>query len=84
MKELKGTLTTVDALKASLNTTFVEKCSVTTYNSIYEFPNRGNGETLYFSKEENASYRWDDEDSKYYCVGRNYDEIDTIICGGSA
>lgn len=39
---------------------------------------------VYMIKEENASYRWDEENSKYYCIGRDYNEIEIIICGGNA
>lgn len=49
----------------------------------YEFPNIGNPYTLYIATEENKSYRWDDTDLKYYCVGSDYNEIE-IIYGGDA
>ncbi len=51
------------------------------YNSIYEFPNRGDLGILYVDSRENATYRWDETASKYYCVGRDYQEIDRISGG---
>lgn len=46
-------------------------------------PNIGNAKLVYFVIDENATYRWDDVDLRYYCVGRNYEEIQ-IINGGNA
>lgn len=48
-----------------------------------ELPNRGSSDSVYFVKDENATYRWDEENSKYFCVGRDYTEI-KVICGGKA
>lgn len=56
---------------------------VVTCKSVYEFPNRGKINCLYIAVDEDASYRWDEEGSKYYCVGRNYEKIQ-IIYGGNA
>lgn len=50
---------------------------------IFDFPNRGNVHTLYIATEENACYRWDETNSKYFCIGRDYSEIE-IIDGGNA
>ena len=33
-------------------------------------PNIGSANTVYFVKNENATYRWDDTGLRYYCVGR--------------
>lgn len=56
---------------------------VKSYRTIYDLPNRGEEDRLYVVLEENASYRWCEEDLKYYCVGRDYTEINTIS-GGNA
>ncbi len=53
------------------------------YNSIYEFPNRGTENSLYIVKSENKSYRWDESAKRYYCVGSDYKEI-KIVNGGKA
>lgn len=82
---LKGTLGKVSGLSANLSTAFVEgKAKVLQFSSIYDLPNRGNSESLYMVGEENACYRWDEDNSKYFCVGRDYNEIEIIICGGNA
>ena len=46
-------------------------------------PNIGSENTVYFVKNENATYRWDDAGLRYYCVGRDYEEINAIN-GGNA
>lgn len=46
-------------------------------------PNVGSEGNVYFVKNENATYRWDDTTKTYYCVGRDYQEI-KVINGGSA
>jgi hypothetical protein len=51
------------------------------YGSIYEFPNRGVASTLYITSDENAAYRWDETGSKYFCIGRDYKEIENILGG---
>lgn len=52
-------------------------------NNITEFPNIGNEKNVYIAKEENKTYRWDDENLKYYCIGSDYNDI-KIINGGNA
>ena len=46
-------------------------------------PNVGSEGTVYFVKDENATYRWDETGLKYYCTGRDYREI-KVINGGNA
>lgn len=49
-----------------------------------ELPNVGGSvHTVYFVKDESATYRFDDEKLVYICVGRDYDNI-KIINGGTA
>ena len=51
--------------------------------SIGNLPNVGSEGTVYFVKDENATYRWDEAGLKYYCTGRDYQEI-KVINGGNA
>ena len=44
----------------------------------YEFPAMGNSECLYIAVDENATYRYDDGERAYFCVGRDYKEIEVI------
>lgn len=44
----------------------------------YEFPSIGDSECLYIAIDENATYRYDDEERAYFCVGRDYKEIEAI------
>lgn len=50
--------------------------------SYLEFPTIGKDGTIYIDIEANATYRWDGDNLKYYCVGRDYKEIE-IINGGN-
>lgn len=44
----------------------------------YEFPSIGDSECLYIAIDENATYRYDDTERAYFCVGRDYKEIEAI------
>lgn len=52
-------------------------------DSYLKFPTIGNENQIYIDTSENATYRWDDADLKYYCIGRDYKEI-KVINGGSS
>lgn len=56
---------------------------IVTKNTIYSFPTIGDAYHIYVATKTNRTYRWDDENTKYYCVGSNYDEINVINCGNS-
>lgn len=56
---------------------------ITYYDSIYNFPNVGNSNYIYIDKSANKTYRWDDNEIKYYCIGSDYNEIDMIDGGNS-
>lgn len=49
----------------------------------FELPNKGKSNSVYLVANENAVYRWDEDNLKYFCVGRDYQEIE-CICGGDA
>lgn len=48
-----------------------------------EFPSVGKIKQIYIDTENNALYRWDDIATKYFCVGRDYNEIQIINGGGA-
>lgn len=48
-----------------------------------EFPSIGNIKQIYIDTENNALYRWDGTATKYFCVGRDYNEIQIINGGGA-
>lgn len=52
-------------------------------NSSLEFPSVGKENCIYIDREKNKTYRWSDTDTKYYCVGSDYDDI-KLINGGSS
>ena len=53
------------------------------YVGIINFPNVGKPGNIYIDTLANKSYRWDDTDLKYYCIGSDYNDINLIICGDS-
>ena len=83
MAGLTGTLSGESAVSGKTSAGVVDNTKILQFASIYEFPNRGDTGKIYIATSENASYRWDEAASKYYCVGRDYQEIDTIS-GGTA
>lgn len=80
---LVGTISGQSALKGTMGAAVVDNTKILQFSSIYEFPNRGDTGKIYIDTSENATYRWDEAASKYYCVGRDYTQIDTIS-GGAA
>lgn len=53
------------------------------YKTYLEFPSIGDSKILYIDAAANKSYRWDDENLKYFVVGSDYEQI-KIIDGGNA
>ncbi len=49
--------------------------------SRHELPLTGESDAVYFVVDENATYRWDAANLKYFCCGRDYNDIQ-IINGG--
>jgi hypothetical protein len=78
---LTGILSGASILSGQFSSGVVDNSKILQFASIYEFPNRGDSNKIYIDQSENASYRWDESASRYYCVGRDYKEIDTITGG---
>ena len=53
------------------------------YTSSIKFTTVGKINTIYIDMNGNKIYRWDDDNTKYYCIGSNYEEINLINCGDS-
>ncbi len=68
---------------AKISETLTQSDSVTQYASIYNFPNVGKENALYIDKSSNKTYRWDDANVKYYCVGSDFSNIEVINGGNS-
>lgn len=47
------------------------------------FPPVGEPNLIYIDTENNSVYRWDGNEMKYFCIGKNYENID-VISGGSS
>lgn len=61
----------------------LNKSTIITEDTIYSFPTVGNEAFIYIASKENRTYRWDNDNSKYYCIGSDYNEIKIINCGDS-
>ena len=48
-----------------------------------DFPSVGNAHQIYIDTGDNAIYRWDGTETKYFCTGRDYNEIQIINGGGA-
>lgn len=57
---------------------------IVTKISIYDFPAIGEQNHIYISTTENKTFRWNDEDMKYYCIGSDYNDIKIINGGGAS
>ncbi len=51
---------------------------IITESTYLEFPVIGNSNCIYIDSSANATYRWNDTDLHYYCVGRDYDNINLV------
>ncbi len=51
------------------------------YASMSDFPAVGDVNKIYIARDENAVYRFSEDDLYYFCVGRDYKEIEFINGG---
>lgn len=52
-------------------------------DSYLNFPTVGNEDQIYIDTTENATYRWDEMNIRYYCIGRDYKNVKVINGGDS-
>ena len=50
----------------------------TEFNNRYEFPSIGKDNIIYVAKDENKTYRFNEDSLTYYCIGSDYNEIEVI------
>ena len=50
------------------------------FENRYNFPNIGKLNMIYIATDEKASYIFDTAQNVYHCIGRDYNEIDSIQC----
>lgn len=48
------------------------------FSSLYAFPTPGDESIIYLDKSTNKTYRWDDNNTRYYCIGSDYEDIKII------
>lgn len=51
---------------------------IETADSYLHFPVVGNVNHIYIDTTDNATYRWNQDDLHYYCIGRDWENIDLI------
>ena len=49
-----------------------------TADSYLNFPIIGDVDKLYVDSGANKTYRWDDTNLKYYCIGSDYEDISRV------
>lgn len=59
------------------------KEAIKQFTSTLSFPSVGESNILYIDQSVNKSYRWDSNDSYYYVVGSDYNDIEVINGGGA-
>lgn len=69
----------VDNSKVTISANIVQ----TQYKTRLEFPSIGSERLIYVDLSENSLWRFDSENLKYICVGRDYTNLETID-GGNA
>ena len=81
--EMQNDINNIKKDIADLETKVNQAHGSVTVKSYGELPNVGAADIVYIIEDENAIYRWDATNSKYFSVGRDYNEIE-VIYGGSA
>lgn len=79
--ELKGTIHVSNSLKGEVTVEASVAERVQHYKNRAELPALGSASVIYIIDSENATYRWDNSTLTYYCIGRDWKEIQGI-CGG--
>ena len=81
--EMQNDINNIKKDIADLETKVNQAHGSVTVKSYGELPNVGSADIVYIIEDENAIYRWDTTNLKYFSVGRDYNEIE-VIYGGSA
>lgn len=81
--EMQNDINNIKQDIADLETRVNQAHGSMTVKSYGELPDVGSADIVYIIEDENAIYRWDATNSKYFSVGRDYNEIE-VIYGGSA
>ena len=48
------------------------------FDSLADFPVTGKENVIYIDKTNNAIYRWDDKEVKFYCIGSDFNNVGVI------
>lgn len=75
----------LDVYHAEMLKYIESQSDVLEYPSLLQFPTVGKTKKVYIDKQNNKSYRWDDDNLKYYSIcGSDYNDINIINGGGAS
>lgn len=77
-KRISGTINSNGYVEGSVEKAENIYVKETEFNNRYEFPSIGKPNIIYVAKDENKTYRFDEESLTYYCIGADYNEIEAI------
>ena len=77
-KRVSGTINSNGYVEGSVEKAENIYVKETEFNNRYEFPSIGKPNIIYVAKDENKTYRFDEESLTYYCIGSDYNEIEVI------
>lgn len=77
---MQGTVPGRKQISGKLSNAIVDNSKILEYDTHYDFPNVGRSHTIYIDKQENALYRWDDTELKFFlCSGEFSGEFDEKV-----
>ena len=83
MNRVTGNITAKGALSGQVRAAQKVYVRELVFDNRFEFPSVGEADKLYIAKDENAIYRWDDDDMGYTILGLQAEDI-KFINGGNA
>ena len=78
---LQGKVPGRKQISGKLSNAIVDNSKILVFDTHYDFPSVGKTQAIYVAKEENALYRWDDDELLYLsCTGVKFgDEFDAKV-----
>ena len=77
-KRVSGTINSNGYVEGSVEKAENVFVKETEFNNRYEFPSIGKDNIIYVAKDENKTYRFNEDSLTYYCIGSDYNEIEVI------
>ena len=77
-KRVSGTINNPISVEGNVDKAENIYVKETEFNNRYEFPSIGKDNIIYVAKDENKTYRFNEDSLTYYCIGADYNEIEAI------